>query len=63
MNNDRSPAWKMEKVVTINSEFSLCGLMWKFYKNLLISYMGRYVENHFIMHRKRSWQLLRGAHS
>ena len=26
MNNDRSPAWKMEKVVTINSEFSLCGL-------------------------------------
>ena len=27
MNNDRSPAWKMEKVVTINSEFSLCGLI------------------------------------
>ena len=26
MNNDRSPAWKLEKVVTINSEFSLYGL-------------------------------------
>ena len=27
MNNDRLPAWKMEKVVMINSEFSLCGLI------------------------------------
>ena len=26
MNNDRQPAWKMKKVLTLNCEFSLCGL-------------------------------------
>ena len=25
--NDRQPAWKMKKVLTLNCEFSLCGLM------------------------------------
>ena len=27
MNNDRQPAWKMKKVLTLNCEFSLCGLI------------------------------------
>jgi hypothetical protein len=29
MNNDRPSAWKMEKVLTLNSESSLCGRMLK----------------------------------
>ena len=47
MNNDRSPAWKLEKVVTINSEFSLRGLIinnieyvsdtWSFIATILLS--------------------------
>ena len=34
MNNDRRPAWKMKKVLTLNCEFSLCGL------NQTLRYMG-----------------------
>ena len=34
MNNDRPPALKMEKVLTLNSEFNLCGLKYFHYDHI-----------------------------